>query len=189
MDNKKKAEENVEGEEKWGPRYTRGRFGRSIHSLCTLATIGTPSVLSHRYTAADLDRLIGYKIYPDSRTRLVEGHKVAQEDKKAGGGPGGRFGMEIPLGLPRMKIPLGLPRMKKKKDGDATTEAAAVPAATIRHSAPATAQTAVVSMDVSANTSSQTSTEGDAAAPRPSSPAPAKEDVVSAAASEAVVDA
>ena len=186
MDNKKKAEENVEGEEKWGPRYTRGRFGRSIHSLCTLATIGTPSVLSHRYTAADLDRLIGYKIYPDSRTRLVEGHKVAQEDKKAGGGPGGRFGMEIPLGLPRMKIPLGLPRMKKKKDGDATTEA---DAATIRHSAPATAQTAVVSMDVSANTSSQTSTEGDAAAPRPSSPAPAKEDVVSAAASEAVVDA
>jgi len=140
-----------------------------------------------RYTAADLDRLIGYKIYPDSRTRLVEGHKVAQEDKKAGGGPGGRFGMEIPLGLPRMKIPLGLPRMKKKKDGDATTEAAA--AATIRHSAPATAQTAVVPMDVSANTSSQTSTEGDAAAPRPSSPAPAKEDVVSAAASEAVVDA
>ena len=82
-----------------------------------------------------------------------------------------------------MQIPLGLPRMKKKKDGDA------MPAATIRHSAPATAQTAVVSMDVSANTSSQTSTEGDAAAPRPSSPAPAKEDVVSAAASEAVVDA
>ena len=78
MDNK------VEGEETWGPRYTRGRFGRSIHSLCTLATIGTPSVLSHRYTAADLDRLIGYKIYPDSRTRLVEGHKVAQEDKKDG---------------------------------------------------------------------------------------------------------
>jgi len=37
-----------------------------------------------RYTAADLDRLIGYKIYPDSRTRLVEGHKVAQEDKKDG---------------------------------------------------------------------------------------------------------
>ena len=73
----------------------------------------------------------------------------------------------------------GLPRMKKKKDGDAT----------IRHSAPATAQTAVVSMDVSAKTSSRTSTEGDAAAPRPSSPAPAKEDVVSAAASEAVVDA
>ena len=75
---------NVEEEEKWGPRYARGRFGRSIHSLCTLATIGTPSVLSHRYTAADLDRLIGYKIYPDSRTRLVEGHKVAQEDKKDG---------------------------------------------------------------------------------------------------------
>ena len=99
---------NVEGEPKWGPRYARGRFGRSIHSLCTLATIGTPSVLSHRYTAADLDRLIGYKIYPDSRTRLVEGHKVAQEDKKAGGGPGGRFG-----------------RMFKKKDGDATTEAVA----------------------------------------------------------------
>ena len=54
---------DIEGEEKWGPRYT----------------------------AADLDRLIGYKIYPDSRTRLVEGHKVAQEDKKAGGGSGGRF--------------------------------------------------------------------------------------------------
>jgi len=32
-----------------------------------------------RYTAGDLDRIIGYKIYPDSRTRQVESHKAAVE--------------------------------------------------------------------------------------------------------------
>ena len=35
----------------------------------------------HRYTPADLDRLIGYKIYPDQRTRSVETHKKAAGKK------------------------------------------------------------------------------------------------------------
>lgn len=33
-----------------------------------------------RYTSADLDRLIGYKIAPDARTRKVDTHKVSEDE-------------------------------------------------------------------------------------------------------------
>ena len=39
-----------------------------------------PSFFSHRYTSADLDRLIGYKIAPDARTRKVDTHKVSEDE-------------------------------------------------------------------------------------------------------------